>query len=279
MVKEITIFYSWQSETHGKNNNKDTIKECLAKAVDGIRDMCMKNSIGLHLDEAPVPGPGSPDIRRGVFNSIAKCDIFIGDLSITNKNKKKGKCKCRYVPNANVLIEFGYALACVGEERIIIVQNTTGNKGEGLDYLPFDINKNLILQYQLGKKNAEKGKQDLQQKISDSLKKIIEQQFLIPSPKRTYAIRVEEKEKNSIATVSSNSTRSVILPVSSSPSVPSSVAKKKNKSNTNISSVFWGALLSPFVSAYNNSKNNSDRGRYLDATVGDTNKSDCTEPD
>jgi hypothetical protein len=59
-------------------------------------------------------------------------------------------------PNPNVLVELGYALRALGEERVILVMNTAFGKPEAL---PFDLRRKRITPYALTEASEDKPRQ------------------------------------------------------------------------------------------------------------------------
>jgi len=58
---------------------------------------------------------GIPDIAATILGKIDASDVFVGDVSFTAKGTTNDKC----VPNANVMLELGYALGKLGYDKII----------------------------------------------------------------------------------------------------------------------------------------------------------------
>lgn len=77
---------------------------------------------------------GSPDILSTIFQKINHSKFFICDVSLNDN----------HVPNANVLIELGYAIKVLGWSKIICLFNAKRGK---IEELPFDINHNRVTSY------------------------------------------------------------------------------------------------------------------------------------
>lgn len=144
MKNQYIIFYSWQSDLPNKTN-RGFIHDVLEKAVKNIRKT-MKIDAAIDRDTANVPG--APEIHTTIFDKISQADLFVADVSIINNkftmwskwfNKDKRK-----TPNPNVLIELGYALSKLGENRIILIQNLSFGS---IEELPFDISKKRVIGY------------------------------------------------------------------------------------------------------------------------------------
>jgi len=122
------IFYSWQSALPN-NTNRGFIEKALEKAVKNLRtDDSLKVEPVVDRDIKGVPG--SPNISLTIFKKIDDSKVFVGDVSIIQKVKK------RSCPNPNVLIELGYAIRSLSWERVLLVLNE--NYGP-VENLPFDL--------------------------------------------------------------------------------------------------------------------------------------------
>lgn len=139
-MKEITIFYSWQSDLPSECNQK-TIRDILKKAKARIESE-HPDSINIKIDEATQDEIGSPNIPQTIIKKISNSDIFIGDVSIINKNSDS----FRKTPNPNVMFELGFASSRLGWERVILLFN---NAFGTLDDLPFDIDRHRITPYNI----------------------------------------------------------------------------------------------------------------------------------
>lgn len=145
------IFYSWQSDL-ATQYNRGYIKNLLNAFKKDHSDLVDD------LVESVGNCPGSPNISETIIAEINKADIFVCD--ITPITEYKGKA----LPNPNVLFELGYAVCCLGWERIICVSNTTYGESNNM---PFDIRQNRISQYRYS--NEEK----TELKLGDFLMTII----------------------------------------------------------------------------------------------------------
>jgi hypothetical protein len=124
-----TVFYSWQSDLPG-NGNRNLIETCLTRALEAIgKDATTSIEPVLDRDTAGIAG--APDIATSIFSKIARADVFVADVSIINSG-----AGMRSMPNPNVLFELGYAVAELGWENVILVQNDAFG---GPADLPFDL--------------------------------------------------------------------------------------------------------------------------------------------
>ena len=149
---KITVFYSWQSDLPN-STNRGFIAKALEKAIKGVTsaleiaqdDRPDEPDIGMDQDTQGMPG--SPDIVYTIFDKIQNATIFVGDISIINKNLGPPTSQTttyRLTPNPNVLIELGYAARHLRWDRIICVFNTDFGK---VEELPFDLRPRRILSY------------------------------------------------------------------------------------------------------------------------------------
>lgn len=138
------VFYAWQSD---RPNN--LCRGLIRRALD---DAATKLNAALEIEDAnrqveidqDTQGvSGSPPIAETILDKIRTCDAFIADLTLIPSGEGN-----RASPNPNVLIEYGYALHALGDQRIIGVLN---NAFGSLDDLPFDLrHKKWPIRYQAG---------------------------------------------------------------------------------------------------------------------------------
>lgn len=165
------IFYSWQSDLP-QETNLNGIRSCLRDAASLLEGEI--SNVHIELDEATRNTSGSPNIPMTIFNKIENTDIFICDITIINENYSGRK-----VPNPNVLIELGHAIASLGWERIILLYNL--KYGKFPDDLPFDIDRHRITTFKIADKNDKSGKSTLSKTLKVAIKTIIEKSPLKPS--------------------------------------------------------------------------------------------------
>ncbi len=138
MSQEIyTIFYSWQSDD-GKSSQ--LIDNALSVAIEQIKQ---EHHIVVTIDKSTLDVAGMPNITQTIMEKIDKCDVFLCDLTPVveyHVNGNDGQ-KIKKVPNANVLIELGYAMSALGVHYIIPLCHQ-GNFD--VENLPFDINHHSI---------------------------------------------------------------------------------------------------------------------------------------
>lgn len=135
------VFFSWQSDTESKAGLL-LIREALGQAIQRL-------NLDLELDEATRNQPGSQILFETIRQKIESCAIFVPDLTFIGQSQD-GRKK---LPNSNVLVEYGYALANLAEERILPVMNLYFG---GIDQLPFDLrHRSIKVSYHLSLDSTE----------------------------------------------------------------------------------------------------------------------------
>ncbi len=165
------IFYSWQSDLDNKSN-RYLIRDLIKKATKQLRKSKESYS-NIEYDSDTRKVSGSPDIMSTILRKIENCSVFISDITITNSSRK-GKKGC----NSNVLFELGYAIAKLGDSRVICVFNTFY---DDISNLPFDLRNRRCLTYYF---DPSKGKKDqkieilkLESSLKLSIASVIENKY------------------------------------------------------------------------------------------------------
>lgn len=153
-IETITTFFSWQSDV---TKQAKFIREALAEISPLIKNST--DNLKIVNDEATRERPGSPDISLTILEKISQSDIFIADVTIINEradtNLEGEDDQSRLTPNPNVMFELGFAVALLGWDRIILLNN---NKISSIDNLPFDIRNQRITCFSAQTfNNSEKG--------------------------------------------------------------------------------------------------------------------------
>lgn len=130
----IHVFYSWQSDIESE-------KKAIQKSLDKVTTHFKKEGKNVKIDSDMRGTTGSLDITSTLFHKINSCDIFVADINIVNQSLYR---QGLFSPNANVLIELGYAASKIGWERVILVFNLSEYS---IEQLPFDIRQKAILWY------------------------------------------------------------------------------------------------------------------------------------
>lgn len=159
---KVKVFYSWQSDI---DFNNQAIRDALKLAIIELE----KNSDNPRID--PIDSTsnliGSKRIPDSILNDISNCDIFLCDLTIVGRSDMG----TRKIPNPNVLIELGYAIAELGWHRTIVVFNE--QFGELNKDLPFDIEKRSTLLCKIQNKDDSNGKGVLKSRLKEWIQRII----------------------------------------------------------------------------------------------------------
>lgn len=154
---ELKIFFSWQMSTlcNKKVNNKTFLLNCLEKAAKKISNKGEFQGVSFIIDEGLRKEAGDKPVAETCIEKIKKCHIYVADFTIetrfTNLRywlRKYCNFDCRSNVNGSVLIEYGYAKECLGNDGVILVMNTiNGNPNKITDLLPYDNrqNRNPIL--------------------------------------------------------------------------------------------------------------------------------------
>ena len=172
-----TIFYSWQSDLPN-GDTRGLIGDSIDAAVKSLR-----GTATVHADRDTKGEFGSPDIVQTIFSKIDECDVFVADVSAvttyhpvekagedegTDEEKPK---RIKATPNANVMIELGYATQVVGWENIICIMNDDYNHdGE----IPFDIEHHRLTHFSLKDKSKADVRKELRDIIASTVMNVME---------------------------------------------------------------------------------------------------------
>lgn len=130
-----TIFLSWQHDTLPKNGHY-FLKSVLEEVCRSIQsDTAIAEAERDVVPDSDTTGvPGQPHIVDAILKKIDAASIFIADLTYTGRTWDDKK----YTPNANVLLEYGWALKSLGSSRVISLMNVAYG-GPEKHPLPFDL--------------------------------------------------------------------------------------------------------------------------------------------
>jgi hypothetical protein len=149
---ERTVFYSWQSESPS-SVCRNFIQASLEKALKKLgKDSSTEITPVLDRDTGGVPG--TPSISDEIFSKIVFSDVFVADVTLSRRTAEwrlfgftiTHRSRVRRSPNPNVLLELGFAVAHIGWNRIVLVQNAEYG---GPDELPFDLRGRRTVTYHL----------------------------------------------------------------------------------------------------------------------------------
>lgn len=131
MAAAPTIFYSWQSDHPA---TRSFVRAALGLAAEKAGGR-VEDSI--RVDSGTHGIPGTSAIADTMFKKIDDAAVFVADVTfIGTSEKKSDHGELKRLPNPNVLVELGYAVARLGWDRIILVMNIEFGPAERL---PFDL--------------------------------------------------------------------------------------------------------------------------------------------
>jgi hypothetical protein len=133
-----TIFYSWQSQLPSATN-----RGFIAKALEASARAVRAHAT---IDVRPEIDHDAAGIASIVRKKIDAADAVVCDVTIVQGLDGDGKA-IRPTPNADVLIELGYAMRSPATDRLVLVMNTAFGS---VDRLPFDLRRYRPATYHLG---------------------------------------------------------------------------------------------------------------------------------
>jgi len=145
------------------------------------------------LDERPevdhdtAGTPGLPDIVHTIFSKIEASSAFVADVSFTSESANKRLCA-----NANVLIELGFALHSLGDERLILVMNEAFGSPE--NQMPFNLVARrwpitYTLHSDIDKQRRKEIFEELVSKITAAVKTMVDSGVLFSTPATSSSVR------------------------------------------------------------------------------------------
>jgi hypothetical protein len=168
------IFWSWQFDTPGKIGRhfvRDALADAIAalKQPDEIEDAERPDGIDeLHLDHDNKGLAGSPDLAPEILKKIRASAAFVADVTLVGRVRDDVDDSGKLLINSNVAIEYGFAAGVVGDERILMVQNTYYGDRKGL---PFDLaGKVGPLQFYLSPEATSSQRARVKQELTSNLK-------------------------------------------------------------------------------------------------------------
>ena len=175
-----TIFFSWQADTPNKFG-RTFLKEVLEEAcVDIVSDTTLDEALrdGISVDSDTQGVAGQPPIAETIFKKIDATAVFVADMTFTGTRIDK-----RPTPNPNVLIEYGWALKSLTNERVICVMNTAYGEPSN-DSLPFDLaHLRWPIRYTLAEDATPVARAEEKKKLSNVLKAALRLSLgAIPAP-------------------------------------------------------------------------------------------------
>lgn len=177
--KKYNVFYSWASE----NTNGQVIKEAITSAIGELNNELYGGYKYELIEAIRDDDPGSPNISQKVRDRIRKASVFIGDITPFHKGRRKcflAKPQIA-IPNPNVIFEYGFAEAYLGEDRCITFE----------DSALFSDNTNRPFDFQQYHRNSIWGKdlKSTENIIRDAIKKVVDK-----NPRKIRAGLLDEVE-------------------------------------------------------------------------------------
>ena len=167
---EFIVFYAWQSDSP-KRENRNFIETALDSALKQLaRAGTIESSPRMDKDTKDVPG--IPDIANTILAKIQGADCFLCDVSFVGRTPPDDEGNEDIIPNPNVMIELGYALAELGWERIVLVLNDKTGLPEKL---PFDLrNRRWPIVYSLDEGLVPDAQTKVKQQLAKRIKSAVE---------------------------------------------------------------------------------------------------------
>ena len=170
---ELKVFFSWQMSTlcNKKINNKTFLWDCLDKASKKLSNKGEFQGVKFIIDEGLRKEAGDKPVAETCIKKIKECHIYVADFTIETKftnlrHLLRKYCNFDFRSNVNgsVLIEYGHAKECLGDDGVILVMNTINGDPSGItNLLPYDCrqNRNPIL-FEINKTKFTKTEKDSQ---------------------------------------------------------------------------------------------------------------------
>jgi hypothetical protein len=167
------IFWSWQSDHPGKIS-RHFVRDALEAAIKALNeDLAIEEpEREATLDHDRKGVPGSPDLASTILQKIQNSDVVVADVTPVGATSSEPP---KQLINSNVAIELGYALRCIGDQRLIMVMNSAFGS---LADLPFDLrHKAGPIVYELaseaGKADIETAKKKLAGELKTALREML----------------------------------------------------------------------------------------------------------
>lgn len=131
------VFWSWQADTPGESG-RHFVRKALDAAIGKLKqgnEIAEADRDALHLDHDRKGLSGSPDLAPAILAKIRASQVFIADVTSIGIIDAGGDGKKKVI-NSNVAIELGFAAGVIGDDKILMVQNTFYG---GREDLPFDL--------------------------------------------------------------------------------------------------------------------------------------------
>jgi hypothetical protein len=140
LPKEIIVFYSWQSHSSKKYNQR-LIEDAIESAIESVQAILAPEwNCTIKLDRDTRERSGSVEIANTILEKIRNSTMVIADVTAVLSSPDG----MHHYPNPNVMLELGYAARALGWNRVVGVCN---EHKCSVKQLPFDITHRRLTPY------------------------------------------------------------------------------------------------------------------------------------
>ncbi len=192
-----TIFYSWQSDRPNKTN-RGFIEDALNKAIRNLSQVISidepERGEQISLDKDTKGVPGTPPIADVIFEKIKNSSVFVPDLTFITKTENG-----RFIPNPNVLIEYGWALAKLTHSKIVPVVNEEFGEANS-ETLPFDMKHyRRPITYKLKESASSEERKEIKTELVKNLERAITLVLEKSAVQNSKPLPLLKKEENTLS--------------------------------------------------------------------------------
>lgn len=135
------VFFSWQSDV-SETVTKTVIRKAIQTAIKQVNteiklQSAKRKQSELKYDADTIGATGNPAVFDKTCEKIEAAAAFVADVTYV-ATVEKGKT-IKGIPNANVMIEYGYAVKSLTRDKTILIMNTAFGAPDEIT-LPFDLN-------------------------------------------------------------------------------------------------------------------------------------------
>lgn len=171
-----SVFFSWQSDVD-EAVTKTVIRKAIQRAIKQVnREIALEDAErnALEYNSDTMGETGNPSVIDTICSKIDNSAAFVADVTyvatVEHNERTKG------LPNANVMIEYGYALKALHSEKeearkkTILIMNTAFGMPPKIE-LPFDLSHlRWPIQYELPSRSTDDEKKQAVDYLTDILK-------------------------------------------------------------------------------------------------------------
>lgn len=182
---ELRVFLSWQIATKAQGfDNKSLLVECVQEALKQIENKGDLKDVFFDFKEGMRKEPGNPDVANTMMELVDSCNIFIGDMTVTQDTggfigdflRWIGVQHFRKEPNSNVYGEYNRALGKYKEfckQTVLVLNTVNGEPEKDINVIPFDTRgKRFPITFTLKndkKKSVERAKKQLRSVLPNAI--------------------------------------------------------------------------------------------------------------